>query len=1053
MEDLVEDLAPPMPDLLRLSDDTLNLVFEFLESRHLAFFVMTGCQALRQRLFAGIRTLKIQLDPQNRVLWPEPFIRSFGSLTTFGIGNPRSNEGPYVPGLDLAALPRSLTTLELYVANGLLALLSLPSLDLQQCLNDATLLPLHTMFPQLTRLHFHSNYIEHQELFPGLQICRDLAQLELFSLTLSPLHLRMSELSELPDSLRILKIRCSHWMSRRVASIAPQDSELILPIHHLPQPNGSLEEPAKPISRSESRQPKHRLPPELRELELSYLCSFSLLDLPEFPTHLQRLKLDFDDDKAKTAFGLKLDFSILPPSLLSFYLRFLSYSLPVSNLKHLPETLDELRLYVLQVNEDTELDFYSSVPRSLRTLHLFCVDESPLRGSSYDNLPRGLVDLCCDRLFSFRGLPVVHKPQIRPKEILLAIVPPDLMRSRSTPPENDCSPDELLSLLPHPSLTDIDFVVDLPPNMMQDMVKNVRRLRYYNYMGHIGDASSLPLFPTLESFTSNRRTPVFLLKQLQRAQGQSTASSAPETATPRNSMLPPLEPLPSITTLDSGANYADFTADNDWKETLDETLFPNLRSITVDIGDPFLLPTAFPSCLTELNLLSPPVYPIEEVHSSIIAAAQAFRPLLIYPLLPPTLRKLRTAIAMFHETESIFALLPPMLEELYLHGVDIELSPVEKRRIAWMREERRKAPEDTVEELQSPRKSKKKPKGPKGPKPPKPPKAPKPPKGKKPKKPFEPAIAAQEQAFDIEPLVLNFDDLPPFSILPSQLHYLPPSITKIMIPLTGTREGTNPGDELLVEGDEATDSLMRFFSERPQLVSFTVWKRAMGNEFIQALPNRNPNGQPPNWISPSRTHLEFLYTTLSTRNTTSLWALQYMPSVSLRRAVGDTTERRRVELASPRPNSSINLLASSAPNGDDAIVSSSAPPITPENEDLPPEPPKEIRKLGFWARLFGSKKSSPKPEKKVKTPKSSPKPSPKSRESKISIVLEPVVDHYLISDRAKSPSEIVRASTLQWARNSAAILQTAINAEYIASAPFFELPIEQRTCADPHAME
>lgn len=865
-----------------INADCARLIFERLEAHDIAHLANTGCKAMRKRVFSSIETLHVSFKAANlKIASPISFVSECGALKTLVLGELHATDGPFVPGLDLAKLPASITHLELNIANGTLALLKLSSTSLNASSHGTTCHPLKTIMPNLQHLHVMNGYRLDYDPFPGLDILDELSQLSLLTLTYAPFYVTLPSLNKLPSTLVALKIDCINWMK----------SESVV---------------------------KVKWPKSLKSLELLNVDGnvLGFLDNQDLPTGLERLRIDVDDAKSeqmKSTFNLET----LPSSLLSLHFRYIGLTIPKKVFANLPPKLDELRLFLFEIsNLDEGTSVYELVPRSLRTLHLFCVAGSPQQGAFYDHLPRGLVDFCCDRPFGLHAPPASKDAgkasdadedqgtrALAGKGLQLATLPSSLVRSRITPPKVDCRPDDLLPISLRQYRPNVIEEASSAPS--DDAVKG-------EGAGMVEEtedekASSKAQEKILPSTITDIDLPVGTAildfeEKLSNVKRIGITESGSEIAKPELVNL--LRRLPHLTTLEMGSNAV--------SKTLLETTnpktepVPHLDALIINHGrdgfnhgrwshlangplatlQTFEYPLKWfttvsdymPPTLTELSLIRPRSYIDEEIYTSIIPVMG--RPLELFKSLPRTLLRLRCGFPFLYEG-NIFALLPPKLQELHLHGTKS-----------------------------------------------------------------------------------GFWTVPP-NIPVDQLFHLPVSITRLTLP---TYDKTSEGIRLHGPGD--IELLQRFFAERPQLRTFSIWQ----NEYARAAFDfKAPNGltsQTP--TGPYQHDADWVFLTYNTPSRVSHIGQLFHPASSLDIAIKSTLTSASIPIEASRPSAPTSSPASSRT----------------EEAPAPAEKKKKDKAKGggFFSRLFGK---SSEPAKPVEEPISAASTSERAAPGSSFVYIEP----------------------------------------------------------------
>lgn len=667
-----------VPEIARLDDDCLRLVFKLVSAYEIAYMASTGDKGLRARIFRILDYLHIPLDPTRRIFWPDDFLSQFTALKTFELGNPVDIDGPYMPRIDLKALPRTLTRLGLHISNGQLALLNIPSSVLAECHDATQPFDLSSMFPSLSHLAWKNGYNGDGTPLGAYQCCLGLSKLPLVSLTMSPININISDFQYLPSTLIHLKILCTGW----------------------PIDDGQID-----------------LPTNLETLDIRGL---NIPFAPTWPKNLVQLRLEYLALTEEIAAAILKSLGNLPPTLYSLHLVSLALTIPIEVIRSLPRQLDQLRLYIKAVKSSKKTDdsladvsVYASVPRTLRTLHLFCSSLSPEYGASYDELPRGIVDFCCDRIFpisapisSSTSISSATSASIQTKTGTPVSFPPHLVRVRANPPKKDFSPDELLSVPYQPNTSQAsisskeqidnqeeddgagagaekqdkkkeksdssssmnsffgptlkEFVTIFDPIIfeMTETLSKVERLdiRRHPNLASAGDYQPKKLF---EMLTSLRLKEISLSIPGNVVLWQSMAnlgylsSAKPEAEVPKL-----LDHRKLLEEVELYHGMDGFYAGN-WKWS--HTGFPNLKTLRVN---PYFFHSVInylPDTLTELDMVDFKLDDEETSYTTIIEGRAPRQ----FPLLPRNLLKLRMSVAYLQEG-SIFAILPKNLVELHI---------------------------------------------------------------------------------------------------------------------------------------------------------------------------------------------------------------------------------------------------------------------------------------------------------------------------------------------------------------------------------------------------
>lgn len=655
-----------------LTDDILASIFLHVDARDLFKFVLIGCNSLNTRLFTHIKELNVQWDPSKRDFWHGHFIRSFPNLATFRVGDSTSNEGPYLPGIDIHDLPKSLTRLELYIANGFLALLSSPSVDPQVFCASAKPLDLPNMFPHLQHLHFLNNYT--LDNGPNFDLTSVLAPLPLLTLTISPI--RLQDICNLPSTLTELKaiparyIWDSDFRKLRLAQDALGAAPTATPAREAQDLDAST-------STSEALLDKPHLLPNLTKLDLLQLDQLHPLLLPELPRSLKHLRLEFDDVACLQRPGEVFSLSILPPHLISFNLRHISALLLATDFPGLPKSLTDLRVCVAKVEPPAmNTSMWPTLPRQLKVLHLFTISIDPLlwRDHVLEELPRSLVDFATSEstmrlCISRRRADGSYIPTSIEYERLYEL-PSTLRRIVSRPPRSDLLPSEILE----PGMREMSALACDPIADYSDRLAGCSRVRLVQT--NFKDFSSCS--PALMSLLKTMRLKSFegsYLKMHAMLQQHSAPSTTPGTASsssiqenaldaPNRDSASPSSPLEEIIL------YCDSDDTNppDMAYLRDENRFPNLKTFCFASPSNTHLLTCLPPTLTHLDIVFEQLIPYADF-KKLPTSPLVWRAFDLFPLLPRTLIYARL-YACLMEAGNVFAFLPPKLETLIIHGME-----------------------------------------------------------------------------------------------------------------------------------------------------------------------------------------------------------------------------------------------------------------------------------------------------------------------------------------------------------------------------------------------
>lgn len=550
-----------------------------------------------------------------------------------------------MPGIDLSMLPPSLTRLGLHIANGHLALLNFPSGDLKHCKDAVQPIDIASMFPLLRDLSWKNGYSGIELPLGAYRPCATLSSLPLVSLTMSPVHMSLGDLIDLPSTLIHLTILCTGWME---------------------------------ADRTERKfDKKIGLPPSLETLDVRGL---SVNFVEEWPYSLSRLRLDFTSTTRLDTPALFRSLQHLPLALRSLHLGVLDLHIPSYVILSLPKELEELRLYAKSVeSKENSLPFvpctsvYASVPRALKTMHLFCMQQSPSYGACYDELPRGIVDFCCDQAFPIWSISTSTdevKQEFQSTCISPVEFPPRLVRVRVDPPREDFSWEELLlsatsSAASASVLRELAAVYSPVLFDMKETLSNLHTIRLLE-----GDSPIVPNFfrrTELLEFLKSLRLRELWLSTPGNAHLMTRMASMEVEGSSTNSLVAPNPLLEDNRSLlqSAGIHYGrDSRFKSSWANIAHG--WPNLTRLSTDWFRFEGILGFLPYTLTELDLVAPS----NDAYPSMVSSIHDTRAVALFPKIPRTVLYLRIAASSLNQA-GVFSLLPPRIVELHVQEVTL----------------------------------------------------------------------------------------------------------------------------------------------------------------------------------------------------------------------------------------------------------------------------------------------------------------------------------------------------------------------------------------------
>ena len=644
--------APPSPSLsstkLTRLVDILPQVLNLISAYDLAFLYFSGDSSLRSTIVKRAQVFNLRYDPYRRISWPGNFIRLLSDLQHFHIGGHEDHLEPFVANADIRALPSSLLTLELRIANGLLSMLepcsssaassssalsAIPSLSstppqlptdqtpvfinieaptsYESSQNVFSLCNLPKLFPNLRELHWRHTMFDAETYFNITQWNSCLNFSSLRSLTISPTQI-ISDLTFLPTSVLELRLYLGFttvWERSAIEDLKFPSQllrleflELGTGLRRLFWPSGL--EHLRIEFRAYSRvliQPLNQVirecgpyPSSLKSLFIfAPLSSLSTNDLATLPSNLEELHLYLD----------KAHIPSIPTDWLGPKLRILE--LAICN----PS-------YQGSLNNS---EFLSSIPSSCCYLSLN-LDKDPLNIFQAAPEPQNLI--------SFRSSPS-YDPVVCPGMKYFPI--------QILPPLSSSSPQSALF-----SLMDLEACfqnfASFPPTLTRLTLHQSTDAPHFDALDTKDLASYIPnvtdltlcsddAFQILENCTS---LPLISL-QLSHSKGAS------QVAKPHDITLNQLDCFPRL-----------------------ERLAVSMRLIPRQSLEPWL--TGLPSTLTDLFLA-----PISDLFLP-CADEEVVESWIVFPLLPRSLKIFGGFISDLN-VYNIFALLPPLLTELYLPGL------------------------------------------------------------------------------------------------------------------------------------------------------------------------------------------------------------------------------------------------------------------------------------------------------------------------------------------------------------------------------------------------
>lgn len=655
-----------------LADEILEALFFYIDARDIFKFVLQGCKSLNARIFTHVKQLRVDWNPAKRDYWHGHFIRSFSRLHTFTIGDPSSCDGPYFPGIDIRDLPKSLTRLELHIANGFLSLLTTASTDPQEFCKTAKPLDLARMFPNLQHLHFKNNYSFNQKL-PNVDLPSVLASLPLRTLTISPI--RLHDLYRLPRTLTEITAIPNRADSYDGDPPRVNPNEVWAPEH----PDSDKADATLNASSSEHLPAKRQLPPNLTKLELLQLNQRWSSNILKFPRSLKHLRVEFDDITCMQLTEYTFNMKLLPPNLESFNLRCISARIVADDFMHLPHSLTDFRICVLRTLPRNNESMWSLLPRQLKVAHLFTLMISEV--NTVSTIPPSLVDLG------------TSEHSLRYRDQTTNVIPPTLARITYRPPRFD---------LPSSVLNRSSFELESqqPPLNPLEASRPIFREQPLLEMSHLV-SDPLPyadLLTECSSWTMTGTSPsedrpssalISLLQTLPlkhfRGTGQALLSTLHQLWSPPNTPEMPS----SSATQESGFpgandivsrrsclleeielyNTRDTSITPDMSFLKDENRFPNLTKLCFASAWNTHLLACLPSTLTHLDIVSEPIVRYAYFNEADQDPLK-WHALDLFPLLPRSLRYARLYACMM-QSGNVFALLPPKLETLIIHGMEM----------------------------------------------------------------------------------------------------------------------------------------------------------------------------------------------------------------------------------------------------------------------------------------------------------------------------------------------------------------------------------------------
>lgn len=350
-------------DLANASDQVLASVFELISAYDLAFLYLTGHAKLQRRICNLTTQFQLRYNPYRRVSWPGNFLRRLSALRHVHIGGFTDHTFPYVANVNIRDLSPTLTSLELCISNGFLALLELP--DKPSLATDPVLRyrarDLRDSFPHLEHLRWESTTTSEGVQLEVVGLFEHLSTPRLHSLDITALQFHFDDFAKLPHTLERLAIDTLVWIG-------------------LPSQ-------------------QYALPPRLVSFELLHLTMPLSHPISGWPPTLKRLSLGFEWIAYNESITNMWD-TVMPPHLTSLVLYAPFQALGSKFFQSLPDDMQELRIYASSIiwSEFNEIELADSFSTGeLRIFH-FCIalpgstPEMSLSGLFAKKMPPKLVD-------------------------------------------------------------------------------------------------------------------------------------------------------------------------------------------------------------------------------------------------------------------------------------------------------------------------------------------------------------------------------------------------------------------------------------------------------------------------------------------------------------------------------------------------------------------------------------------------------------------------------------------------------------------------------------
>lgn len=479
-----------------LDDDSLSSILELLDGCSLGCLLISGDSALRIRMARLVRTFKHVYSQRHRQAWPS-LVSTFSGLEYLHLEIKRDTDTATIHSVDLLSLPRTLKSLKLLCANGLLELLELPPAGYTNDYFKACFrLDLLSHFTNLVELEWRNGYVADMRYWNFTSF---LYTLFTWPTTLLVPGIRLEELNydwkmaaAMPPNLRALQIRVSDHQAPLFAStstmrLPPRLTSLDIKCEETIFPHGILsliEKGDNSVLQSLSidwNVRARRAPPTPNTTDLAPLAFFkSLTSLTlkvamydgSFVQHLPCTLISLNVfTQTLQLESLAIPFPSLLTSLQLNWSNFRSFESPIS-IRRGPDA--ERFIAVLPSMRE---EFVLKLPRNLTTLSHSIL--RLVRPMDWDALPRGIrsssgnvVELLpADRQY-FGALP----PLLDSFALGNSITPEDI---ESLPFMNKnsrgfCTALELdLSFDPTPSPDNLPLAMELNRNLLKALAKRI----------------------------------------------------------------------------------------------------------------------------------------------------------------------------------------------------------------------------------------------------------------------------------------------------------------------------------------------------------------------------------------------------------------------------------------------------------------------------------------------------------------------------------------------------------------------------------------------------